>query len=83
MLVAARQLLRSLSAFDGNDCLPKGLTNAQVRDAVEHWDTPGGSYAAKRLSEQGVDPSSHVWKKDGPGGAGRRSVRFRPSSVGG
>jgi hypothetical protein len=30
--VAARQLLRALRAFDGNDRLPDGLTNAQVRD---------------------------------------------------
>ena len=48
-LVAARQLLRALRAFDGNDRLPDGLTNAQVRDvrvALELWDTPGGSDAA-------------------------------------
>jgi hypothetical protein len=69
-LVAARQLLRALRAFDGNDRLPSGLTNAQVRDvrdAVEHWDTPGGSDAAKRLMQQGADGSSHKWSLDGPG----------------
>ena len=69
-LVAARQLLRALRAFDGNDRLPDGLTNAQVRDvrdALEHWDAPGGSEAAKRLSKQGADPASHVWRPDGSG----------------
>lgn len=69
-LVAARQLLRALRAFDGNDRLPDGLTNAKVRDvrdALEHWDAPGGSQAAKRLSEQGADPASHVWRPDGSG----------------
>ena len=69
-LVAARQLLRALRAFDGNDRLPHGLTNAQVRDvrdALEHWDTPGGSEAAKRLKDKGADPSSHKWSADGPG----------------
>ena len=69
-LVAARQLLRALRAFDGDDRLPPGLTNRQVRDvrdALEHWDTPGGSDAAKRLSQQGADPTSHVWFDDGSG----------------
>jgi hypothetical protein len=54
-LVAARQLLRALRAFDGDDRLPEELTNAQVRDvrdALEHWDTPGGSEAAKRLAKE-------------------------------
>jgi hypothetical protein len=69
-LVAARQLLRSLRAFDGSDRLPNGLTNAQVRDvrdALEHWDQPGGSKAAKRLMATGADPSAHVWSVGGPG----------------
>lgn len=70
VLVAARQLLRALRAFDGNDRLPDGLTNAQVRDvrdALEHWDTPGGSNAAKRLSKTGANPAAHQWSIDGPG----------------
>lgn len=69
-LVAARQLVRALRAFDGNDRLPAGLTNAQlrnVRDALEHWDKPGGSEAAQRLATQGADPFSHVWFHDGTG----------------
>ena len=69
-LVAARQLLRARGAFDGNDRLPEGLTNAQVRDvrdALEHWDTPGGSEAAQRLAKQGADASAHVWFPDGTG----------------
>jgi hypothetical protein len=70
VLVAARQLIRALRAFDGNDRLPEGLTNAQVRDlrdALEHWDTPGGSDAAKRLSRAGADFSAHQWSMEGPG----------------
>lgn len=70
-LVAARQLLRALNAFDGNDRLPQGLTNAQVRDvrdALEHWDTPGGSRAANRLAEKGADYAKHVCFQDGSGG---------------
>lgn len=70
VLVAARQLLRALRAFDGNDRLPEGLTNAQVRDvrdALEHWDAPGGSDAARRLAERGADPAAHHWSVEGPG----------------
>lgn len=55
-LVAARQLVRALRAFDGNDRLPEGLSNAQVRDvrdALEHWDEPGGR-AATNLQRQGA-----------------------------
>lgn len=69
-LVAARQLIRSLRAFDGNERLPEGLTNSQlrdVRDALEHWDAPGGSEAAKRLIAIGADPSAHKWTHAGPG----------------
>lgn len=69
-LVAARQLLRSLRAFDGDDRLPEGLSNAKVRDvrdALEHWDAQGGSAAAKRLSKDGADASNHVWSAAGPG----------------
>jgi len=70
-LVAARQLLRALRVFDGVDRLPAGLSNAQVRDvrdALEHWDSPGGSDAAKRLEQQhGADASSHKWSPEGPG----------------
>jgi hypothetical protein len=69
-LVAARQLLRALRAFDGNDRLPEGLTNAQVRDvrdALEHWDKPGGSDAANRLARQGADYANHVWFADHTG----------------
>lgn len=67
-LVAARQLLRALRAFDGNDRLPDGLSNAQVRDvrdALEHWDKP--STAAERLAKQGVDAAAHVWWLDHTG----------------
>ena len=70
VLVAARQLIRALRAFDGNDRLPEGLSNAQVRDlrdALEHWDTPGGSDAAKRLSQRGADFAAHHWSVEGPG----------------
>lgn len=70
VLVAARQLIRALRAFDGDDRLPNGLTNAQlrdVRDAVEHWDAVGGSEASKRLAKIGADASSHVWRGDGSG----------------
>jgi hypothetical protein len=69
-LTAARQLLRALRAFDGNDRLPAGLSNSEVRDvrdALEHWDTPGGSDAANRLARQGADYSNHVWFLDGTG----------------
>lgn len=70
-LVAARQLIRPLRAFDGKDRLPAGLTNTQVRDhlrdSLEHWDAPGGSEAAKRLIATGADPSAHKWTTDGPG----------------
>lgn len=69
-LVAARQLIRSLRAFDNNDRLPNGLANSQVRDvrdALEHWDAPGGSEAAKRLIATGADPSAHKWTASGPG----------------
>lgn len=69
-LVAARQLLRALRSFDGADRLPDGLTNAQVRDvrdALEHWDTSGGSEAAKRLEKQGASATSHKWSPAGPG----------------
>jgi hypothetical protein len=69
VLVAARQLLRALRAFDGNDRLPEGLTNAQVRDvrdALEHWDQPGGR-AAQAMAKRGADPAAHVWTEKGPG----------------
>ena len=69
-LVAARQLLRALRAFDGDDRLPEELTNAQardVRDALEHWDKPGGSDAAKRLAKEGADYSKHTWRHHGTG----------------
>jgi hypothetical protein len=69
-LVAARQLIRALRAFDSNDRLPTGLSNAKVRDlrdAPEHWDAPGGSDAAKRLQQQGAEPFSHKWSERGPG----------------
>ena len=68
-LVAARQLVRALRAFDGNDRLPDGLSNAQVRDvrdALEHWDEPTGR-AAKNLERQGATASSHRWSHAGPG----------------
>lgn len=70
VLVAARQLVRALRAFDGDDRLPEGLTNAQVRDvrdALEHWDKPGGSEAARRLEKLGADASALAWTLDGPG----------------
>ena len=69
-LVAARQLLRALKAFDGRDRLPAGLTNAQVRDvrdALEHWDTPGGGKASQQLKKQGASATSHRWSHAGPG----------------
>lgn len=68
-LVAARQLVRALRAFDGKDRLPEGLTSAQVRDvrdALEHWDEPDGR-AAKSLGRQGAKASSHLWSYSGPG----------------
>jgi hypothetical protein len=69
VLVAARQLLRALRAFDGNDRMPEGLTNAEVRDvrdALEHWDQPGGR-AARAMAKRGADPAAHVWTESGPG----------------
>ena len=70
-LIAARQLVKALRKFDNNDRLPvAGLTNAQVRDvrdALEHWDAPGGSDAAKSLARKGADYASHVWSREGPG----------------
>lgn len=69
-LVAARQLLRALRSFDDDDRLPDGLSNAQirdVRDALEHWDAPGGSNASRRLARQGADAASHRWSLEGPG----------------
>lgn len=68
-LVAARQLVRALRAFDGDDRLPEGLTSAQVRDvrdALEHWDEPAGR-AATNLKRQGATASSHRWSHAGPG----------------
>lgn len=65
-LTAARQSVRALRAFDGNDQLPAELPNAQlrdVRDALEHWDEPGGSRAALKLAKQGVDPFKHAWQQ--------------------
>jgi hypothetical protein len=59
-----------LRAFDGKEWLPEGLTNAEVRDvrdALEHWDTPGGSRAAQRLQRVGADPSAHRFTLEGPG----------------
>jgi hypothetical protein len=38
-----------------------------VRDALEHWDLPGGSDAAKKLAKQGADAFSHKWAPDGSG----------------
>ena len=65
-LMASRQLLRALRAFDGNDRLPDSLPDDQLRalrDALEHWDEPNGS-AARRMAAFGADPSSHKWAKE-------------------
>lgn len=64
-LVAGRQLLRALRAFDGNDRLPDSLPDDRLRalrDALEHWDEPDGS-AARRMAAFGADPTSHKWAK--------------------
>lgn len=56
-LVAARQLLRSLRAFDGSDRLPGHLEHSKlrlVRDALEHWDEPDGR-AARGMQKLGAD----------------------------
>lgn len=69
-LVSARQLIRALRAFDGLERLPATLSNStlrDVRDALEHWDAPGGSQAAKRLQDRGLDPFAHSWSRTGPG----------------
>ncbi len=68
-MVAARQLLRALRAFDGNDRLPATLSADDVRlvrDALEHWDEPSGR-SNTNLRARGADPSSHRWTKSGPG----------------
>lgn len=68
-LVAARQLLRALMAFDGDVRMPAGMDDAQVRslrDALEHWDEPDGR-AARQMRERGVDPGAHKWSGDGAG----------------
>jgi hypothetical protein len=72
-LVAARQLLRALIAFDGDARLPEGMDDAQVRglrDALEHWDEPDGR-AARQMRERGVDPGAHQWSGDGAGVLGQ------------
>jgi hypothetical protein len=72
-LVAARQLLRSLMAFDGDGRLPAGLDDSQVRslrDALEHWDEPNGR-AARQMREGGLDPGAHQWSGDGSGVLGQ------------
>jgi hypothetical protein len=64
-LVAARQLLRALLAFDGDDRLPDTVPDTRLRtlrDALEHWDEPNGR-AAKQMATFGADPSSHKWAK--------------------
>ncbi len=73
-LVAARQLIRALRAFDGQDRLPDNLSNStlrDLRDALEHWDAPGGSEAAKRLQTRGLDPFAHTWSRGGAGVLGQ------------
>ena len=68
-LVAGRQLLRALQAFDGNDRLPQTLLAKDVRlvrDALEHWDEPAGR-ANSAMRDRGTDPNSHHWTREGPG----------------
>jgi hypothetical protein len=68
-LVAARQLMRALLAFDGDLRLPDGMSHMDVRtlrDALEHWDEPDGR-AARQMQERGADPTSHQWSVAGPG----------------
>ena len=62
-LVAARQLLRALKAFDGNDRFPASLPDDKLRllrDALEHWDEPTGR-ASRQMEALEVDPHSHQW----------------------
>jgi hypothetical protein len=62
-------LLRALAAFDGDLRPTEDLDLAAVktlRDALEHWDEPGGR-ANAQLSASGVDAGSIVWTMDGPG----------------
>lgn len=73
VVVAARQLLRALRAFDGNDRLPGGLGSDHLRalrDAMEHWDDPDG-WASKRLAAIGAEASAHQWSDQGPGLLGK------------
>ena len=49
-LVAARQLLRALRAFDGDDRLPPGLTNRQAGTCETPWNTG--------IPREGVTPPS-------------------------
>ena len=68
-LVAARQLLCALRAFDGDDRLPACIPEADlrlVRDALEHWDESGGA-ANTRMRARGANPQSHAWLLSGPG----------------
>jgi hypothetical protein len=68
-MVAARQLLRALDAFGGDDRLPATMPQHDVRlvrDALEHWDEPTGK-ANTKMRARGADPGSHAWTQSGPG----------------
>jgi hypothetical protein len=68
-MVAARQLLRTLDAFDGDDRLPASMSQHDVRlvrDALEHWDEPTGK-ANRQMRARGADPGSHSWTQSGAG----------------
>lgn len=73
LMMAARQLVRALRAFDDDLRLPEGLTNKQVwllRNALEHWDRPDGE-AMTEMRKRGLDPTSHQWGVDGSGVLGQ------------
>lgn len=68
-MTAARQLLRALKAFDGDDRIEGNLDRKRIRtlrDALEHWDTADTSRAWADARQIGVDdPESHQWSTDG------------------
>lgn len=62
VLIAARQLIRALDAFDGNHRLPASVTSADVellRNAAEHWDDETGKWG-KEARQRGVEPSHYI-----------------------
>jgi hypothetical protein len=69
MFIAARQLLRALTCFDGRHRVHEGLDRArvrQLRNALEHWDQDEGE-SIDALRRANVDPKNNRWRPDGSG----------------